>query len=296
MVVRVCHDLRQVVVVCHADRLVVRVGLAQIGLGVVRQIVTVLVPVELVDVRQVVNTVQVVLGIADGLEELPSTTGDLVGTRGDNRLAETQLRTGQDGLRLLDVLDKRNTALEVDVDVHHMAFADGCDVTLRVGLLVVVLIDDGDDLLLREVVDVALAADVKRRDLGGRDAMDGEVALQVDKGAIRIGIDDFTDRDIVTIIFRVVLTAEIEGLIFIVFIKCNLLDVTLLIAQAIVSIFVDGLTDGVRRVTHLEGFFHDVHGRLVFDDESSVVALLVRNLLKLLTVEFVAVCNCSRRG
>ena len=94
-------------------------------------------------------------------EQLPSTTCHLVGTRCYVRLTQTNLATRQYQLRSLDVLDKRHTALEVDVDVHHMALADGRNVAVGVALLVVVLIDSGDNLLRREVEDVRLATHIE---------------------------------------------------------------------------------------------------------------------------------------
>ena len=49
----------------------------------------------------------------------------------------------------LDVLNSRNTALELQVDIHHMTLTDWCDMgTRQVALLVVVLINHGDNLLL----------------------------------------------------------------------------------------------------------------------------------------------------
>ena len=48
--------------------------------------------------------------------------------------------------------------MERDVNVHHMTLADGAYMqTALVGLLVVILVDYGNDLLGGEVVDVALA-------------------------------------------------------------------------------------------------------------------------------------------
>ena len=66
------------------------------------------------------------------------------------RLTDTDERTRQHNLRSLDVLDERNTALEQHVNVHHVTLADRSDVGTRgIGLFVVILINDGDNLLLR---------------------------------------------------------------------------------------------------------------------------------------------------
>ena len=141
--------LRQVVVVGHAHLHGVRIGLAEIGLCVVSQIESMLVPVERISCWRIFYTVGMALGIGLLLEEFPSTTCYLVGTWRHVRLTDTNERARQHNLRSLDVLDIRNTALEHDVDVHHMTLTDGSNVSTRtIALLVVVLVDDGDNLLL----------------------------------------------------------------------------------------------------------------------------------------------------
>ena len=173
------HHLLQVVVVGHAYLYGIRIGLAEIGLGIVSHIVVVLIPEERVGSQVVFLTVDMALSVCCCTEQLPSTTCHLVGTWCYVRLTKSYLATRQYQLRSLDVLDKRHTALEVDVDVHHMALADWCNVTACVALLVVVLIDGGDNLLLREVEDVRLTTYVERRGLGRSNTVDGEVLLIV---------------------------------------------------------------------------------------------------------------------
>ena len=54
------------------------------------------------------------------------------------------------------------------MDIHHMTFADGCDMcTVLITFLVVVLIDHGDNLLRREVVDVGMASHIQCAGLHG---------------------------------------------------------------------------------------------------------------------------------
>ena len=149
VVLGIVKHLRQVVVVGHAHLHGVRIGLTEIGLCVVSQIESMLVPVERISCWRIFHTVDVALGVRFLLEEFPSTTCYLVGTWRHVRLTYTDERARQHNLWSLDVLDIRNTALEHDVDVHHMALADGRDVSTRaIALLVVVLVDDGDNLLL----------------------------------------------------------------------------------------------------------------------------------------------------
>ena len=90
-----------------------------------------------------------------------------------------QESAGQDDVGLHDVLDDGYAVLELDGDVQHVALADGGDVTRGIALLIVILVNDGDNLVLHEVVDVALAAHEERRRLRGRGAVYGEVLLVV---------------------------------------------------------------------------------------------------------------------
>ena len=135
------------------------------------------------------------------LEEFPSTTRYLVGTWRHVRLTDTDKRTRQYNLWSLDVLNIRNTALEHDVDVHHMALADRSDVSTRaIALLVVVLIDDSDNLLLREVEDIREAAYVQRAGLRGSDTVDAEVRLPVGQLAVVASCDKETYRHLVVFV------------------------------------------------------------------------------------------------
>ena len=81
MVLGISHHLCQVVVVSHTHLNGVRVCLTEIGLGVVCQIVAILIPVKRISGRRVFYAIDMALGVRLLLEELPSTTCYLVGTR-----------------------------------------------------------------------------------------------------------------------------------------------------------------------------------------------------------------------
>ena len=202
MVLGICQHLRQVVVVSDAYRHGVRVCLAEISLGIVSQIVAVLIPVERISGRRIFLTIDMALSVRHLLEQLPSTARYLVGTRSDVRFTNTDERTRQYHLWSLDVLNGRNTTLELHVDVHHVTLADRCDVCTRsVALFVVILVNDGDNLILREVEDVREAADVQRTGLRRSNTMDREVRLPVGQ-AVEVALCDneaYWNRLIVTI-------------------------------------------------------------------------------------------------
>ena len=135
-------------VVGHAHGHEVRVCAAGIALGIVCHVIAVLIPVERVVHRVVVDAVGVAFSVALVLEELPSAASDFIGSRCDRGFAQDGEVAGQDDVRLGDVGHCRHATLERQVDVQHMALADRCDVALAVGFVVVILIDDGDNLLL----------------------------------------------------------------------------------------------------------------------------------------------------
>ena len=130
------------------------------------------------------------LGIAGLLEQFPATANDHVGTFFHVRVLHRDGGSRKHDGRSLDVVNGGHAALEGDVDVHHMTLADRCDMhTVGIALLVVVLIDDGDDLLRREVVDVGVEAYEQRTRLHGRYAVDGEAFLFVGQVCIVNGIN-----------------------------------------------------------------------------------------------------------
>ena len=184
VVLLVVHHLLHVVIVGHADLYGVRIGLAEIGQGVVFQIVAVLIPVQRVAVGYELNTVGMALGIANALEQLPSATSNLVSSRCDDRLLYTDVGAWYDDSRRGDVINGRNTALELQVDVQHMALTVRYDVAVHVAHLVIVLVDDSDDSLLRQVVDVRVTGHEERTGLYRSFTVDAEVPLLVGKTPI----------------------------------------------------------------------------------------------------------------
>ena len=155
------HHLLQVMVIGDTHGYVVRVGLTEISLGIVGHIVTVLIIIQQIGSRRIFYTIDMTLGFGLRLEQLPTTTRQLVGTWCHVRILQADGRTRQHNLWRQDVLYVWHTTLELDMNVHHMALADRRDVTVRIALFVVVLIDDGDNLILRQVIDIRLAAHIE---------------------------------------------------------------------------------------------------------------------------------------
>ena len=106
------HYLSKIVVVGHTHGHVIRIGATGIALSVVGHIIAILIPVERMVVRLVVNTIGVALGIALCLEQLPATASDLIGSRHDGRLAEAGEVARQDDVGLRDVAHNGHAALE----------------------------------------------------------------------------------------------------------------------------------------------------------------------------------------
>ena len=150
-------------VVAHADGHGVGVGLAQARLGVVGYPVVVLVPIDGIRVVGIALSVVVGVGMGVVVEDFPARLGDVEGTRGDGGDVQAQRGTRQHEGRRVQLANLGHAALEADMDVDDVALGDGRDVVARlVALLVLVEVDDGDDLLLREVVDVRLVRHVER--------------------------------------------------------------------------------------------------------------------------------------
>ena len=305
--------LLQVMVVGHAHLDGVRVGLTEIGLSVVSQIVAMLIPVEWVSGRRIFHTVDVALGVRLLLKELPSTTRYLVGTRSDMRLTNTDERTWQYHLWSLDILYGRNTALELHMDVHYVTLADRSDVCTRsIALLIVILVDDGDNLLLREVEDVREAADVQCTGLRRSNTVDAEVRLVVgqtvevalcDDESHRNGLSgtigsryatrdlDTCDLDTIGILANgILLTAVVVGLVLLCLGKGQCGDVCLIrLSQAAIRVRRDDGAHSVWGVAYLEWGFDNIYVTCILHVDSRVVALLVRQFLVLLTAVLVTV-------
>ena len=112
--------------------------------------------------------------------EFPSAASHLVGTRCDGRRTQRHSRSRKNDARLGDVLNSRNTALELEVYVDHVALGDRRDVHTRlIALLIVVFIDNSNNLIFREVEDVRITRHIERAGLHRNHTMDGEVLLLV---------------------------------------------------------------------------------------------------------------------
>ena len=119
-------------------------------------------------------------GITHVIKQLPTATGNLVGTRCDVWLRHRESRTWQDDVRRQDVFHGWNTTLEVQVDVQDVALTHGRDVRAgHITLYIVVLVDDGDNLLLRQVEDVRAAGYIQRTGLRRCQTVEREVLLPV---------------------------------------------------------------------------------------------------------------------
>ena len=79
-IVALHHHLFQVVIVSYADRYMVRVGLTQIGLRIVCQIETILIPIEWITAGRIFHSIDMTLGVAWLFEQFPTTTSYLIST------------------------------------------------------------------------------------------------------------------------------------------------------------------------------------------------------------------------
>ena len=113
MVLLVFQHLLQVVVVGNAHLNGIRIGLTEIRLGIVSKVVAVLIPVERIELRSVINAIDVTFSVSNLLEEFPATTRYLVGTRCYMWFTDADERAWQHNLRRFDVLDGRNTTLKL---------------------------------------------------------------------------------------------------------------------------------------------------------------------------------------
>ena len=159
-----------------------------------------------------------------------------------------------------------------------MTLADWRYIAIIIGLIVVVLIDDGNNLLLRQVVDIALAAHIERRGFCGRYAVDGEVLLFVGKSSI-LSTGNNTTLLHLTITCASHATANVRAgdcgdscslvvlstvvvrfiLICIIFTYRQCCDTFFLFGrQTGIGLATNGLTYSVWCATNLEGCLHDI--------------------------------------
>ena len=79
------------------------------------------------------------------------------------------------------------------MDVHDVALTHWCHIeSCLIALIVFIEIDDGDDLLCRQVVDIRLIRDIEGTDLRRRCAMYHKALLEVTQVIIGGFIDDYT--------------------------------------------------------------------------------------------------------
>ena len=177
----IIHHFLQVVVVGNVYRYRVRVSLTSIiCLCIVCQIELVLIPVERFACRRVFLTAEVAFGILRSLEQFPSTTDDLIAIGRNTWHTHRDTSSWKHDIGLLNILNDRNTILERDVNPHYVTLADWVDVlAVFVAFLVVVLIYNGDYLLLSKVVVVGIAAHIQRTCLHWRFTENIKVLLVV---------------------------------------------------------------------------------------------------------------------
>ena len=160
----VIHHLLEVVVVGHVYRHGVGVCLASIkGLRIVSDVEFILIPVKRLTGWCIFLTAEVALSIFLGFEQFPTATDNLIAIRVDTRHTHRDAITRQHDVGFLNIFHRRNTVLKGHMDSHHMTLADRRDMgTTLIAFLIVVLVDDGDNLLLREVVEVGITAHIQR--------------------------------------------------------------------------------------------------------------------------------------
>ena len=185
------HYLLQVVVVTHTERYGVTVGLAQIGLCIVGNVIVVLIQIYRGQVIIIGLPVGVCLGFILAGENLPTGVGYKIGSLLHGRYLHAYSCSGQYKVGLLQLANFGHTALEIDMDVHDVAFAHWHDIRTRlIAFLVFVEVNNGDNLLLRKVEDVRFARHIQGAGLRRSSTMDGKALLFVRQGIILGSIDD----------------------------------------------------------------------------------------------------------
>ena len=312
MELRVGHHLPQVVVVGHAERYGIGIGLTEVGLGVVGQILTVLIPVDRCLVGEL-PAIAVALGVLLVLEDLPAAAHDLIGTRLHGGLEESHIVARQDSSRRAEVANLGHTTLEVDMDIDDMALRDRLDMrTALVALGIVVTEDDGDDTVLLQVEDIRLSGDIERGQFLRSITLDGEMLLEVRQLLVVVLTDEHTGTYVTTladgragtdichgmavhvVADAVVRTTVIIGVVQLAVAEREGGHMTLLVVgQITVSLGRDDLSDGVRLVATGKGHIDHID-RIAIDLHRRVMVLLVGDGLVLLTVDDIAVAHSMR--
>ena len=200
VVLLILHDGIQVVVVSHTQRHVVRIGLTQIGLRVECQpYLLVLIPVEWGAVDGEWLTIAVQHGVILVVEHLPATGQHLVKTRIHRRCLQSERVARQHGRRRVQRTNLRSTTLQLQADIQHMQLIDQAHTLTFVASLVIrVLINHADDLLRRHIFGIRLARDIERCRLRRLRALDGELLLVVGNERIIVEDDVRNDRTLLT--------------------------------------------------------------------------------------------------
>ena len=185
VVILILHHGIKIVIVGHTDGHRVRVGLTQIVSRIEgHPCLFVLIPI---DGRVAIverNTVKMVHRIFTISEEFPSIAKRLIEAGIHLRCRQTDSIARQYGWWRIEHTDSGQTALQLQMDVHHVQFIRLLDTAVVFILIVGILIDHGDDLLLGQVIDIALTADVERRQARRFLTLDDKVLLVVGQAFI----------------------------------------------------------------------------------------------------------------
>ena len=182
VVVSCIHHLLQVVVVRYRELYGIRVGLTEVSLRIIGNIVVVLIPVyrrRVIIERLTISMQGSIIGIG---EHLPSRAGDLESTRLNRRNLQTDGCTRQHGIWFLEHTNLWHTTLEIDVQVDNVTLTDRRDViTALITLLILIEVDDGDYLFFLQVIDVRLTGNIERSGLLRCCTVDDKACLLVDQ-------------------------------------------------------------------------------------------------------------------
>ena len=193
-----------------------------------------------------------------------------------------------------------------------MTLTDRRDVqTILIALLVVILVDDGDDLLRRKVIDIRIAGHIKRTRLSGCKTVDDEVGLLIDKIRI-VGFcnDDscrYTGR-VGSAIAYTVDTGDSTGLITGIKVGINSITFPTVIVSAgcresqffhlflfyiiktVIGLLINDLTRSIRRITKDNGFHcHVILSCLRHGDGRIVMSFIGQTLILLTANDIVRV-------
>ena len=163
VVISIQHGL-EIVIVGNRELHRVRVCLTHVALSVVRYVVIILIPVHRCVVVDILLTVAMQVSISFVAVYLPSATDEFVSSRCYLRLVHTHCSARQYCCWWQQHVDDRCTTLKLDVNIDDVHLVDECCLAAVVTTLIVgVLIHHRDNLLLREILNVAFAANIEGR-------------------------------------------------------------------------------------------------------------------------------------